>query len=150
MNIIGKGYIITSINFAGEIELVYGADCSICSFELRTDLTAEQLSRFFSRFPVNEAEIENYKKAKNTTVYEIPEDFSFDAFWCNWCGKQANKERAKLLWDKMAKKNKVSCMWSLKPYKRYCERNAHWYNPMYPDSYLSPRKPGYLNDYNKM
>lgn len=147
---IGKAYIITSTKFDGEIELIYDEAKNIQAFELRTELTEEQLTNFFGRFPITIKDVELYKNAKNTKVYEVPEDLSFETFWQNWCGKIANKERAKLLWDKMSKKNKVRCLWSLKPYKRYIDRNSHWYNSMYPDSYLSPRKPAYLNDYNNM
>lgn len=147
---IGKSYIITSQRFAGEIELVYDQSNNICGFELRTELTPEQLRNFFRHFPITVADVDIYKKSNTTSVYEVPEDLSFDRFWENWPGKQANKERAKTIWDKMSKKDKVRCMWSLKAYKRYIDRNAHWYNPQYPDSYLSPRKPGWLNDFNIM
>lgn len=147
---IGKSYIITSTKFDGEIEIVYDEAGSVCGFELRTQLNIEQLTKFFGKFPITENDIERYKKSNDANIYEVPEDLSFDTFWLNWCGKQANKERAKILWDKLPKKDKVRCMWSLKAYKRYMERNAHWYNPQYPDSYLSAKKAGWLNDYNKM
>lgn len=147
---IGKSYILTGANFDGEIEFVYDEKNRISAFEIRADLSDVGINRIFEKFPITIDGIAFFEKLPNITILEVPEDLSFDTFWENWCGKQANKERAKLLWDKMPKKNKVRCLWSLKAYKRYIERNAHWYNSMYPDSYLSARKPAWLNDYNKM
>ncbi|HUM50467.1 MAG TPA: hypothetical protein PK431_01585 [Chitinophagales bacterium] len=147
---IGKSYILTSTKFDGEIELVYDERDNISGFEIRTELSHQQLINFFGKFPITIPDIKYLKESAVITILEVPEDLSFDNFWKQWCGKQANKERASLLWQKMPKKNKTRCMWSLKAYKRYIDRNASWYNTMYPDSYLSPRNPAYLNDYNKM
>lgn len=147
---IGKSYIMTSDKFEGEIELVYDERDKISAFEIRTDLRDEQLERFFGRFPITVDDVKNFEKSPGVTVLEVPEDLSFDKFWAEWCGKAANKERSKSMWDKLPKKHKVRCIWSLKAYKRYIDRNSSWYNPQYPDSYLSTKKPGWLNDWNKM
>ena len=147
---IGKSYILTSLKFEGEIELFYDERDHISAFEIRTELTIEQLTKFFGKFPITIADINFFEQSPGVTILEVPEDLSFDKFWSEWCGKVANKDRTKALWDKMPKKNRVRCMWSLKAYKRYVDRNSNWYNPQYPDSYISGKKLGYLNDWNKM
>jgi hypothetical protein len=147
---IGKSYILTSTKFEGEIELVYDEREQISAFEIRTELTHQQLINFFGKFPITIADIKYLEQSPVITILEVPEDLSFERFWSEWCGKQANRERAKVLYDKMPKKDKVRCIWSLKAYKRYIDRNSNWYNPQYPDSYLSAKKSGWLNDWNKM
>lgn len=147
---IGKGYILTSPKFQGEIEILYDENDLITAFEIRAELSLDQLTRFFGRFPITEADIKRFEASPDVTVLLVPEDLSFSKFWAEWPGKSANKERAQLLWDKLAKKNKVRCLWSLRAYKRYIDRNCSWYSPQYPDTYLSARKPGWLNEWNKM
>ncbi len=148
-----KKYIVTHANFIGELEFRYNPEGVIYNIDVRAAITLEQTSFIMQNVPVKEDMLQQWAKANEFVALEIPLNISYDtAFWPGWVGAggvQANKERGKKLYEPKSVAIKVKACWSLKAYRRFLQRNS-WISPQYPDTYLSNRKPGYENDWDKM
>lgn len=147
-----KKYIITHENFNGELEFRYDPAGLVYNVDVRAELTIPQAQFIFQTMPVEAATLPAWAQTNGFEAKEIPADLSFASWWAMWCnagGVQANKKRAQALYEKLSKANQVKAIWSLKSYKRFLQR-CTWISPQYPDTYLSHRKPGYENDWDKM
>lgn len=61
---------------------------------------------------------------------------------------QRNSHLLPPIWDKMPLPDKIQAVQQAKPYRKYCDRNKHWYNPKIAAAWLKNKE--YLNDWNKM
>jgi hypothetical protein len=59
-----------------------------------------------------------------------------------------NYHLLKALWPKLPKKEKVLAYFAAIQYRKYCERNAHWYKPKIAETWI--KKQEYKNDWRKM
>jgi hypothetical protein len=133
-----KKLILTSPQFEGEVELLYGTDMILAVIDLQNaKLTEKQIKFMKSLAPIQFTDITEVKAAFQTDTLHIAEaDYkvTFDMFWDKY-GIKRNRDRSEKLWNKMSEANKVKAYSGLNAYLRFLALNS-WRNKAQPDTYL--------------
>ena len=97
-------FLLTGTKFSGEIELRYGDDELLLSYELRAVLTAEQKYWLMNNLPrcVGDLHVLVGSVASFTITEVKAEPVTFEAFWERYDDKEnSSKKRTRQKWDKM-------------------------------------------------
>jgi methionyl-tRNA synthetase len=149
-------YIITHKEIAGEeLEITYNANGRLLKWDATNmnSLQPNQMQWLKNNVPIQLTDpvaqftkiIEDSKGKLAITQSEF--DVSFDTFWEAFDNK-LHKKDAQKLFEKLSYADKVKCIQSCGPYKRYCQRKGEWYNQQLPDTYISKRN--FETDWNKI
>lgn len=130
-------YILTSTTFEGSI--IYGYDYNglLSYFEVSAVLSREQYEAVLKnlQYALQEETFRSWAAKYKYKIAMLPPDLSFDAFYLPYPVKR-NKYDAKKMWELYPDDERQRILVNLRAYLRYCARNANWYNPLYPDTYL--------------
>lgn len=133
-----RTYILTSLNTQGQIEFAFDEDDFLIGYKYEAIMTEAQRIGILRKMPLTRAALEDLEKlSPNIIITERDQDLSFDAFW-NAYDKKINRKRCEPLWAKLKDADKVACLASIKPYKRYLHR-TNFRAQKDPDGYLRDR-----------
>lgn len=134
-----RKFLITGEKYTGEIVAVYSADQLLVQVDLQaTNLTANQRRMLLCGLPTTVDGLNNCFEGK-LTIVEAAFEVSFDMFWQRF-GLKRNKLQAEKLWEKLRKTEQVEAWHRIAAYDKYCKKNGHWYQRMYPDTWLRNRQ----------
>jgi YD repeat-containing protein len=149
-------YIITHKDIPGEeLEVTYNADGRLLKWDATNmhSLQTNQLQWLKNYMPMQLTDVAAQftaiiEAAKNKIAITQSEfDASFETFW-NAFDNKLHKKDAQRLFEKLSYADKVKCIQSCAPYKRYCQRKGEWYNQQLPDTYISKRN--FETEWNKV
>lgn len=131
-----RKFLITSPNFSGNTELVYGEQDSLVyvSF-LNATMTGSQKQSFLHSVPMQVSLIEPFSaKYPQLTVVETSFTITFDAFWDKY-NKKINRIRASNLWQKLSAVEQVKAYYGIVKYEKYLKKEG-WRGKADPETYL--------------
>lgn len=141
-----RHFILTSSKFSGQVSYKYCDSGYLIEFRYEATMNDQQRNWLLSKMPLTIAGFEALIANSDTVkVEEVMLDLSFESFWKTYPHKR-NPQRCKPLWEKMSEKNKLQCLQSIEPYKRYVQRRGIAHKD--PEGYLRGQE--YLNDFNKL
>jgi hypothetical protein len=130
---------MTGEKFTGEIAAIYNQQEVLVQVDMAaTNLSPQQRRILLSGMPCTVAEIPTCFSGK-ITVVEAAFEVTFEMFWQRF-GLKRNKLHAEKLWEKLRKTEQVEAWHRIEAYDKYCKKNAHWYQRMYPDTWLRGRQ----------
>jgi hypothetical protein len=133
-----RHFILTSTNFTGQVEYKFSDDSYLISFKYEANMTDQQRVQLLKLMPLTVRGFEDLVAAgKTLKVEEVQQSLDFDAFW-NAYDKKINRKRCQPLWDKLSNADKLRCLHSIPPYKRYLHR-TNFRAQKDPDGYLRDR-----------
>jgi hypothetical protein len=145
-----KKYEIRDEAFDGKVSAVYNENGLLWYLNFEdAQMSEENMQLCKEHIPANEANMVTFIKTSGSDVIEVSIRVTFEQ-WFKLFGMARNRERALKHWDKMPQTTRVIAYYNTKKYLKYCHRNAHWYNKMYPDTFLSPVNNHYLTDWDKI
>lgn len=133
-------YIITSRKFVGEIEVKFNSQSYICAFDIRAQLTGEQINYFLNNLPIREEGIDVFK-SDTVTIKMLPDDLTFESFWKRYDYKVGHKKKAEKMWERMSDAERMKAIEWLKNYDTQLKFTG--VAKMYPETYLLQKR--YLN-----
>lgn len=143
-----KKFEISRVSFEGKVTVIYDSSDMLQMIDFsECKLDAKGRNGFKSSIPIYSNEILAFAQRHDCTMREVAFVITFEMWYTDY-GVKRNKIEAEKLWNKMPSEEHLECWLSNKPYKNYCQRNASWYNQMYPDTYL--RKKHYKDEWNKI
>lgn len=142
-----RTYILTSTGTSGQVEYTFDEADYLIAFKFDAIMTDSQRTHILRRMPLTRPGLESLEAlSPNITITELDQDISFDAFW-NAYNKKINRKRCEPLWAKLKDSDKVLCLASIKPYKRYLHR-TNFRAQKDPDGYLRDRL--FETEWNKL
>lgn len=139
---------VSKPTFSGKIEVIYNGTGILEAIDFtEADMTPPQIEGFKARLPVLFDQLESFSQTNGCNIREKDFKVTFE-MWYNDYALRRNKEPARLIWEKMSSEEQLTAWLSNKKYKKYCKKNANWYNQMYPDTYL--RKKHYFDEWDKI
>lgn len=133
-----RKFLMTGEKFTGEIAALYNQQEVLVQLDMATtNLTPNQRRKLLCGMPCTIAEMAACFEGK-ITIVESAFEVTFDMFWQRYNMKR-NKLAAEKLWDKLRKTEQVEAWHRIEAYDKYCKKNGHWYQRMYPDTYLRGR-----------
>ena len=134
-------YILTGKKTPAKVVFNYDLNGFITAFEVEGITDEDQLRFLFwnSKFPFPYVQqLTKEVVASNFfNVQIIPDDLSFERFWETYNYK-VSKKKAKSLWEKLSKANKIKALLHLPKYENYLKRKN--IEKAYPDTYLRNEK----------
>ena len=139
---------ITNPKFIDEIEVLYN-NGSLQKIDFTPSTINDDVKVNFKRaLPVY---LDDFLKGSwcgaDTTIVEGSFDVELKDFTRDY-PYQRNMHLLPPIWEKMLLTDKIIAVQAAKPYRKYCDRNKHWYNPKIAAAWLKNKE--YLNDWNKM
>lgn len=145
-----KKYIITSLKFTGEINVLYGVDGKLLFIDfMKCDLTEEQAEYFKKNCPAKVGEIDGTRFENeseymqsffgNSKLTIIQEGYkvTFEMMW-NRYDYKVNRIRAEKEWNKLREADHVNAFARYPLYDRHLKLNA-WKTKAGLDRYLKDR-----------
>lgn len=143
-----KRYLLSSPKFTGSAALVY-LEGVLCILDVsNTDMQADHRSWLFSKAPLLEADLQVFVSAmKSATLVQEDYEVTLEDFTREYPYKR-NTHLLPDIWKKLDSMERVKCWQAAKEYRRYCERNAHWYKPKIAAAWIKNKE--YLNDWRML
>lgn len=132
-----KKILITSANFSGEIQVVYGEDLLLMTIDFSyADCSPEQISWTKLRVPaVLDAQFQDaFAGAKSINIVMEGYEVTFEMFWQAY-GEKINKIRCEKRWEKLSKADRQKAFAGVAKYLKHLAKNS-WQNKANPDTYL--------------
>jgi hypothetical protein len=139
---------ITNPKFTGEVDALYG-DNNILKIDFtNAAMPIDVLAAFKRAIP---ATIQEFLIGKwcgsETQIVEANYEVSLDDFKREYPYKR-NTHLLQPIWDRMSVTNKIQAVAAAKKYRKHCDKNKHWYNPLIAATWLNNKE--FLNDWDKM
>jgi len=141
---IKKKFLLTSINFEGQITFGYNDEGYLVYYLNESDQSEMQLRNFLALLPRVEEEFYKITNIPTVTVVKVPIDLSFDRFWEIQL-KKINKLRCIPIYNKLKDKDRIDAIAQYVPYTVYCNKNSR--GIVDPENYL--KKEYFKNDWKK-
>jgi hypothetical protein len=142
-----KRFLISSTAFNGDAEIIFDQAGRLIRFDvMNTDMPPVIVKIFKEKLPVIIDDLATSFK-ENVTIVEAAIDYTPEDFLREYPYKR-NTHLIAPIWLKMDQTDHVLAYYAAIEYRKYCDRNKHWYNPKIAAAWLKNRE--YLNDWKKM
>ena len=132
-------FVLTSINFTGEIILEFASHGFLTHYLNNTDMSIQALTYWFERMPVVQTDVEKLKaRFKTLVINEVKLDLSFKAFWDCYSYKVGKIKKIEELWNLLPEADKLKVFKNIKDYD-YFLSFRRGQAKMYPSTYLNQR-----------
>lgn len=144
-----RRFLITAKSFTGSAELIYNDEGLIGSIDMAdTNMTPEQRHIFKAAVPLTTKHIEHEGHALvKCTIVEAEFEVSMEDFIREYPYKR-NTHLIAAEWQKLTKSEQVQSVLEAKEYRKYCDKNSHWYKPMIAATWLKRKE--FLNEWKKL
>mgnify|MGYP006879913062 FL=1 len=127
--------------------MYYNPDGQLVKIELPPNMPPDVALSIKNRIPYCSDQLAHRFAGTSAIIVEADIEVTFAMFWHDYPNKR-NRHLAADYWLKMSKTQQVQAYVAVKEYRRYCDRNKHWYNPRIADVWL--KKKEYLNEWNAL
>lgn len=131
-------YVLTSPKFSGSVSFKFNQEEYLTEFSIDAEFSQKQFVWFYDNYPKYLSEVPAFQKQIKGNLTEVEPSLEFDDFWNNYGYKVGNKPRAKRLWEKLPKKQKLNALAWLKTYESEIARTN--VAKLYPETYLSQQR----------
>jgi hypothetical protein len=128
-------YSLTSSKFTGEVLFTYNPDQLLIKFDIKADMTRDQIIWLLKWIPGNyNALLDWKKKYDHLSLVEFIETVTFEMFWDAYDDKvRSSKKKALKIWVKLATGDQVKAYNYIKTYNR----NRGTAEKKYAETYLN-------------
>lgn len=133
-----KKYVMNKVSEADHVVFTFGDDGRLQGVEF-CGLEDPQRAAILTKCPLNESEMEWWKKNTwiEVTVLEGPAEFS--DFWDKYAYKVGNMKRARKLWGLLAEDERRAAITGIRRYNSYLAQHPS-IEKAYPETYLSQKR----------
>ncbi len=142
-----KKYNVTHPDFTGAAELSYNEGYLVAVSVEDTNMTARQVYDFIRAIPIKQSNLQQYTADSGSEVVNMNWTYTLEDFKHDY-PYQRNMHQLPDIWKKLPPSDLVKISRSVKEYKKYCQREAHWYKPKIAAAWLKAKE--YLNDWKTM
>lgn len=143
-----KRFVITSPRFPGTAEIWYSFDGLLCFIDMNDCvMNYQQVKYLLENISPDYETAKGLAAGTALTMTEVPFIITLDDFKREYPYSR-NYHLLDPYWPTISKRNQVLAYFRAIQYRKYCERNAHWYKPKIAYSWLSKQE--FLNDWRKM
>jgi hypothetical protein len=140
-----KKYILTSVNFQGQVSFGFNEAGYLVFYLNETDATESQLKGLLQRLPRVIEEFYRLTEVPTVKFVEVPPDLSFESWWKIQLNK-INKKRCMPLFNALKDAKRMKAFTEYPAYLDFCKRNNR--GVVDPENFL--KKEYYENDWKKM
>lgn len=143
-----KRYLISSPKYTGDIDVLYDAEGRLVKLDfMGTNCSTGQITGAKARIPADVTQLadafaDTDVKIIPTDVVVTVEDFKREYPY------QRNMHLLPPIWEKLSTSDRVQAVYAAIEYRRYCEREKHWYKPKIAAAWLKEKQ--WLNDWKKL
>jgi hypothetical protein len=133
-----KKYVMNKVNEADHVVFTFGEDGRLISLEF-SGLEDPQRAAILTKCPLNEREMDWWKRNSwvEITIIEGPDEF--DNFWDAYAYKVGHNKRAKRLWGLLSESERRAAITGIRRYNSYLAQHPT-IEKAYPETYLSQKR----------
>lgn len=140
-------YAIQSKNFEGSIIVTYFQNKLLEVSFSEAEMTEVQIAAFIKALPIIHESLKMFIQHYGLVCIDTEYVILF-ADWWELFNMKRNKIEAERAFERLPPHEKVVLWFGTKTYNQYCQRNASWYNKLYPDSFIIKKQ--YQSEWNKI